>query len=188
MHAVSSAGYAPVLHAIGDEAVGAALDVLEDVDPLLAPRIEHAQCIAERDLPALTGKFFGVQPAHQPADYQIGLKALGCERMSGLHNWRSMLDAGGVLSFGSDWPIAPPDPLLAMKIAILQGLTPKEALVASTLSAAKSLQTEQSGHLRIGAFADIAVLDQDPLKCDWKESIPSVTMTIVAGRVVYEKE
>ena len=99
-----------------------------------------------------------------------------------------MLDAGGLLSFGSDWPISPPDPLLAMQIAIMQGLTAQEALVATTSSAAKSLQTDQAGHLGIGAFADIAVLDQDPLKCDWKESTPSVTMTIVSGRVVYKKE
>ncbi len=185
---VSSAGYAPVLHAIGDEALGRALHVLRDVDPALVPRIEHAQCIAEKDLPSLSNKWFGVQPTHKIEDMKIGMKALGRERLSQLHNWRRMVDAGGLLSFGSDWPIAQPNPLLSMQIAIQQGLSAKEALASSTSFGAQSLRSTQGGHLQVGAFADIAVLDQDPLRCDWKESIPSVTMTIIAGRTVYTKE
>jgi hypothetical protein len=185
---VSSAGYAPVLHAIGDEALGRALHVLRDVDPGLVPRIEHAQCIAEKDLPSLSNKWFGVQPTHKIEDMKIGMKALGRERLSQLHNWRRMVDAGGLLSFGSDWPIAQPNPLLSMQIAIQQGLSAKEALASSTSFGAQSLRSTQGGHLQVGAFADIAVLDQDPLRCDWKESIPSVTMTIIAGRTVYTKE
>jgi hypothetical protein len=185
---VSSAGFAPVLHAIGDEAVGRALHVLQDVDGALVPRIEHAQCIAERDLPALSNRWFGVQPTHQPEDMKLGMKALGRERLRELHNWRRMIDAGGLLSFGSDWPIAQPNPLLSMQIAIGQGLTPREALVSSTTNGAQSLRSIRGGHLRVGAYADIAVLDQDPLQCDWKEYLPSVTMTIVAGKPVYTKD
>ncbi len=185
---VSSAGFAPVLHAIGDEAVGRALHVLKDVDGSLVPRIEHAQCIAERDLSAVSNRWFGVQPTHQPEDMKLGMKSLGRERMSELHNWRRMIDAGGLLSFGSDWPIAQPNPLLSMQIAIGQGLTPNEALVSSTTYGAQSLRSTKGGHLRVGAYADIAVLDQDPLQCDWKETPPSVTMTIVAGKPVYTKE
>ena len=185
---VTQAGFSPVLHAIGDEAVGLALSLLQQVDPALTPRIEHAQCVAEKDISAVQGMCFGVQPLHQPGDSAIAMKALGNTRSNELHNWRRMIDAGGTLSFGSDWPVTPPRPLDAMAIAISQGVTAREALVASTINAAQSLQSKHAGHLRIGAFGDIAILDQDPIQCNWRKTVPSVTMTIQAGKIVFKKE
>jgi hypothetical protein len=185
---VSRAGFAPVLHAIGDEAVGCALRAIEQVDSSLVPRIEHAQCISDIDLPNVNGKWFGVQPLHQPGDAVIAPMALGETRVNELHNWRRMLDAGANLSFGSDWPIAPPNPLESMAIAIQQGLSPVEALEASTINGAKSLRSSLAGHLHRGAYGDIAILDKNPLSTDWHNGIPSVTMTIQDGKIVYQKE
>jgi hypothetical protein len=184
---VSEAGFAPVLHAIGDAAVGLALHELEGVDSNLVPRVEHAQCIAQQDLGLLHGRMFAVQPLHQPDDMKIAIQSLGENRIDELHNWRRMLEAGGILSFGSDWPIATPDPISAMAIAIGCGLTPSEALIASTTHAALSLRSEKAGNLGIGSYGDVVVLDQDPLKCDWKVDQPSVTMTILDGRIVYRR-
>ena len=185
---VVDSGFAPVLHAIGDEAVGCALNNLKDINPTLIPRIEHAQCIAGFDLPKLKGKWFGVQPLHQPDDAEIAEEALGEDRVAELHNWRRMIDAGAYLSFGSDWPVAPPEALRAISVAIQQGVTPQEALVASTRNGARSLQTSLAGHLEIGAYGDVAVLDLNPYSCDWINMIPSVTMTIQNGQIVYTKE
>jgi len=185
---VSCAGFAPVLHAIGDEAVGLALCVIKDIDASLVPRIEHAQCISENDLHHLEGKWFGVQPLHQPSDSKIASRALGAGRSNELHNWRRMIDAGAKLSFGSDWPIAPPKPIKSMAIAISQGLSPAEALEASTYHGAKSLRCSSAGHLEIGAYGDVAILDKNPLTADWHNCTPSVTMTIQNGVIVYKKE
>lgn len=185
---VSRAGYAPVLHAIGDAAVGRALKALDSVSTAVVSRIEHAQCIAECDFSSLSGKWFGVQPLHQPDDAAIAIQALGVKQIGELHNWRKMIDFGGLLSFGSDWPVVPFDPIDTMSIAIERGLSPQEAFVSSTTLAAQSLRTQDAGHLRIGAYGDIAVLDTNPLDCDWKDDIPSVTMTLQAGRTVYKKE
>jgi len=184
---VTKHGYAPVLHAIGDMAVGRALTELKHVPSSLTPRIEHAQCIAESDLDAISGKWFGVQPLHQPEDVKIASKALGEHRSSEFHNWRRMIDAGAKLSFGSDWPVAPPNPLDAIQVVVQHGLSPQEALVASTLNAALSLRSCSAGHLHEGAFGDVAILDKNPLECNWKDELPSVTMTILAGNIVYIK-
>jgi hypothetical protein len=185
---VSLAGYAPVLHAIGDEAVGLALHVLQEVDPSLIPRIEHAQCIASSDIERVQDIWFGVQPLHEPVDRDIAMKCLGKERLPQIHNWRRMIDHGAKLSFGSDWPVIAPNPLESMRIAIKQGLTPEEALIASTAFAAQSLRSTKAGHLKLGAYGDIVVLDKNPLDCDWIEAPPSVTMTIQNGTIVYSKD
>ncbi len=180
------AGFAPVMHAIGDEAVGRALQAMELAGA--SARIEHAQCIADKDVPLLSGKMFGVQPLHQPLDAAIAIDAIGERRFAQLHNWRRMLDAGARLSFGSDWPVAEADPIAAMQVAINNGLTVEEALVASTKEAAESLGVPASGSLTMGSNGDVAILDCNPFDCDWKVSRPSVTMTILAGNILYDKE
>lgn len=185
---VSTAGYAPVLHAIGDEAVGLGLKVLQEVDPALNPRIEHAQCIAPSDIEEVRNTWFGVQPLHKPEDRTIAMKSLPKENLHVLHNWRRMIDHGAKLSFGSDWPVVRPEPIETMKVAIQSGLTPQEALVASTSYAAQSLCSKKAGNLQLGSFGDVVVLDKNPLTCNWNEEAPSVTMTIQSGKIVYSKE
>ena len=99
-----------------------------------------------------------------------------------------MLDHGAKLSFGSDWPVADHNPIAAMAVAIQQGLSTTEALVSSTLHAAQSLQMPNSGRLEVGCLGDVAILDEDLHICDWKARPPSVTMTILEGEIVFEKE
>ena len=185
---VSQADFAPVMHAIGDEAVGNALKAIQGVEHSLIARIEHGQFIADQDLMLLQNVMFGVQPLHQPADAAIALKAVGVKRAHTLHNWRRMLDFGALLSFGSDWPIAESDPLAAMQVAIANGLTVEESLHASTEVAANSLRALRSGRLLPGAFGDVAVLDANPFEYDWTKSTPNVVQTILDGNIVYEKE
>ena len=187
-YAVADAGYAPVMHAIGDQAVSLALSTLRTITTDVTPRIEHAQFISEEDLCFIDGQWFGVQPLHKKDDDQIAPQAVGQERASILHNWRCMLDGGARLSFGSDWPIAPHTPIKAMSAAILNGITPKEALVATTADAADSLREPLAGRLNIGCFADATLLDTNPLTCDWQKEIPAVIMTIVDGAIQFEQE
>jgi hypothetical protein len=185
---VVRAGYAPIMHAIGDAAVGEALNVIDNLEGSKGARIEHAQFIANKDVAALSNKMFGVQPLHQPYDDAIAFDAVGSKRRAQLYNWRRMLDAGARLSFGSDWPVAEAIPLSAIRVAINNGLTIDEALYASTVEAAQSLGVSNGGSLDIGFNGDVVVLDENPFECDWKVAQPSVTMTILAGNVVFKKE
>ncbi len=186
--AVVGGGYAPVVHAIGDEAVGIALHAMQQVPPSLLSRIEHAQFISGKDYDLVRGRWFGVQPLHKIADDKISLVSVGAKRASTLHDWRTMIDCGANLSFGSDWPIAPHTPIQAMAVAIENGVTPKEALVATTVDGAKSLREPLAGVLRLGSYADATLVSCNPLECDWNACQPAVTMTIVAGVIQFRQE
>jgi hypothetical protein len=185
---VVEAGFSPVIHAIGDEAVGLALDSSAHGTGACVPRIEHAQFIDPRDLHKLSGRWFGVQPLHLAGDARIAQTAVGIERAERVHAWRTMLDRGAHLSFGSDWPIAPHTPLAAMQAAIGAGVTAKEALIASTSAAALSLSEPQAGRLDLGCYADATVLTQNPLTNDWTRNMPEIAMTIVGGEIQYKNE
>jgi len=185
---VAKLGFFPVMHAIGDEAVGVALEAVRDIDAEIQPRIEHAQFIADKDIPFLSGRMFGVQPLHQVEDQKIAIEAVGEKRAGQLHNWRRMLDAGALLSFGSDWPVAEANPIAAMRVAIANGVCPEEALESSTSTACASLDPALTGKLTVGSFADMVLLDCDPLRCDWEKKQPTVVMTMLEGKIVYEKE
>ncbi|MAI67313.1 MAG: hypothetical protein CMJ26_05500 [Phycisphaerae bacterium] len=185
---VVSLGFSPVLHAIGDEAVGAALHAFRNICSHGCPRIEHAQFIAEHDIQQVETVMFGVQPLHQPDDKRIAESAVGKERAAQLHNWRRMLDAGAILSFGSDWPVAEANPIAAMRVAISNGVTAEEALEASTSAACASLDRSLTGKLSVGSYADMVVLDCNPLQCDWEQTQPKVIMTFLAGKRVYTKD
>jgi len=182
---VASYCYAPVIHAIGDQAVGMSLDALQAMDLSLVPRIEHAQLIHEKDISRIRDMWFGVQPLHQPQDQEIAVALLGDERAALLHDWRRMLDHGARLSFGSDWPVVPFDPMTTMKIAIQNGLSKAEAIIASTQDAALSLRSPKAGNLLVGSFADFIVLDSNPMEDAWAQSTPNVRQTYVSGRAVY---
>lgn len=186
LSSVTAANYSPIVHAIGDQAVGFALDSMADISSNFLPRIEHAQFISNRDMEKVAGKCFGVQPLHQPFDLKLALKAVGSERIETLHNWRTMVDVGATLSFGSDWPVAAVDPIAAMNIAIQKGLSEREVLMMSTSTSSDSLRTPQAGRLTVGSYGDVVILDRHPFKCDWNTCPPSVIMTIVAGEIVYQ--
>lgn len=168
-------GISATIHAIGDAAVGQALDVFERVGT--GGRIEHAQLVARPDASrfAALGVSASVQPAHLLDDEPVA-EAEWIGRTSRAFPLRSLRDAGAHLLFGSDAPVAALDPWLAMSAAVNRSwhsasrLTPAEALVATTGGA----------RLAVGARADLALCDADPLDAERLTSM-SVAATWLAG-------
>jgi predicted amidohydrolase YtcJ len=172
-------GLALTVHAIGDGAVRAALGAIEAARALdggkLPHRIEHAQCVAPDDLPrfAAAGVHAAVQPSHLVEDRDTAPTAWGDERAARCHGYRDLVDAGVTLSFGSDAPVTPPDPLLGIRMAVTrtnddrepfhpeQALTLEEAVAAATRGGAQAGFGSEVGIIRPGALADLAVLSRD---------------------------
>lgn len=188
--AVVESGLSPVIHAIGDAALGRALRVLRDVPDDLRPTIEHAEVVGPEDLSLLGGKRLSVQPTHRADDAGMAPSRLG-DRAKNLLPLRSMQDAGARLSFGTDWPIVPIDPVATLRAAILgtdangqpfyadQRLSPVEALRASTIDAAEACGFDVG--LGRGQPADFVVWSGDPFA---DISTASVQATFIDGKRV----
>jgi predicted amidohydrolase YtcJ len=161
----TAGGLEVAVHAIGDAAVGAALDAVEASGA--RGSLEHVQLVADADLPrfAALGVRASVQPAHLLDDRDV-TAAVWPDRQERSFALRSLLDAGAELRLGSDAPVARLDPWLAMAAAVHrsgdarpawtpeQSLTPAEALAAST----DGRRTPSPG-----SPADLVLLDADPL-------------------------
>ena len=196
------AGLAPVAHAIGDAAVRAIVDVYEAHEPAwraagLRPRIEHAQHVHERDVARIgrMGLVASVQPLHLVFDAPTIRERL-TDREDRAYPMRSLLEAGAVLAFGSDTPVAPPDAVAAMRtahdrigqdgrpVAAHEALTPLQALIASTRGAAHAIGAEgRSGRIRAGHDADLTILNADPT--ERVDDATRVVATMVGGRFSY---
>ena len=186
MALAKNAGIESWVHAIGDHANSLALDAFEAVGA--TGRIEHAQLLANADLPrfAALGVTASVQPEHAMDDRDLG-DSIWEGRTAGLYAFRSLLDAGATLRFGSDAPVAPLDPWRAMSAAVTrrrgdrepwhpeQRITSEEALAASTRSA-----------VAVGEPADLVAIEADPLDPDALERMP-VALTLLAGRITHER-
>jgi predicted amidohydrolase YtcJ len=177
-------GLAPVVHAIGDAAVGVALDAFEATGT--RGRIEHAQLVADADLPrfATLGIVASVQPGHLLDDRDVAERHWP-GRTGRAFPLRSLLDAGGALAFGSDAPVAPLDPWVAIRAAVdrapggepwhpEQRIAPAEALAAST-----------RGRLRpvAGDAADLVLVEQ-PVE---RMAADDVAATLIAGRFTHRR-
>jgi predicted amidohydrolase YtcJ len=208
------AGISTAIHAIGDRAVRELLDVFTEVlprqkdeIPLLAPhRIEHVQHSHPADLKRLAplGLVASVQPIHATDDIAMIDKACG-ERARWAYAFRDLLDAGTVLAFGSDCPVASPNPFWGIHAAVTrqrrdgspvggwypaQRLTVAEAVRDYTLGPAHaSGQVAQQGSLAPGKLADLIVLDRDIFTIP-PEDIPDtqVCLTVFDGQIVYHSE
>lgn len=173
------------VHAIGDganaEVLGAIADLSSSYKGDRRWRIEHAQIIDPADLPLLGqhGTIASVQPLHQPSDRLMAEARLGPGRLAGAYPWRSVLNAGGRLAFGSDAPVEPADPWAGMAAAISRtdaagqpfgGWFPQEAVsreaafAGFTADAAFAGFAEgRFGRLIPGERADFLLIDRDPL-------------------------
>jgi predicted amidohydrolase YtcJ len=196
-------------HAIGDRGNRVVLDAYEEMlkngGALMARhRIEHVQVVAPDDLPRFSelGVIAAMQPIHATSDMYWAEDRLGAERVRGAYAWRSLLDHGTVLAFGSDFPVEPVNPLLGFYAAITrqdlkgwpeggwypdQQLTRIEALRAFTLDAAyAAFQEEDLGSLTPGKHADFVVLSEDLMAIPASE-IPGVQVvaTYVGGEAVF---
>ena len=209
--AADAAGLQVEVHAIGDRANAELLDVFERVAKKNGPkdrrfRIEHAQHLRPADV-ARFGKLnviASMQPYHAIDDGRWAEKRIGLERCRTTYAFRSLLDAGALLAFGSDWDVAPLSPISGIDAAVnrrtTDGLHPRgwipeqrigveEALRAYTSAAARAAFAEkEKGSLAVGKLADFVVLSRD-LLADGPDDIPAtrVDATVVGGRVVYSR-
>jgi predicted amidohydrolase YtcJ len=204
-----SAGLQVVVHAIGERANGLLLEIFDSVARAHGARdrrfrIEHAQHLRREDIGRLarSGVIASMQPYHAIDDGRWAEKRIGPERIKTTYAFRSLLDAGGRLAFGSDWTVAPLDPVLGIYAAVtrrtLDGkhpngwvpgekITVEEALRAYTTGNAYGVFAERNrGKLVPGYLADLVLLDQD-LTAIPPEAIEGVRVrgTIVGGKVVF---
>jgi predicted amidohydrolase YtcJ len=161
----SANGIAPTVHAIGDAANRVALDTFERVG--IGGRIEHAQLLEDEDLArfAAQGIVASVQPRHAPDDRDVADRHWA-GRTERAFRYRSLLEAGTTLAFGSDAPVSPLDPWLGISAAVFRTADergpwhPEEAVpVADAL--ASSARGRRG--IQVGEVADLAIAELDPL-------------------------
>jgi len=205
-------GYSIGLHAIGDEANGMALNAYALAQRINGMRdsrhrIEHAQVLTKKDIPRFKelGVIASMQPVHCIEDLPWAEARIGAARARYAYPWRSLLKESTVLAFGSDWPVAPLNPIVGMYAAVtrkdtlgqpLNGFFPqeritiREALDAYTKGSAYAERMEaEKGTLEKDKLADIVVLDQNLLVIPAQKILQTkVVMTICAGKIVYESK
>src|SRR5437773_9930170 len=204
-----AAGLQIRVHAIGDRAISMMLDIFADIekehgyhDQRFA--IEHAQHMARKDFErfAKLHVIASMQPYHAIDDGRWAEARLGHERARYSYAWRGFLDHGVTLAFGTDWPVAPLDPMPGLYAAVtratLDGKNPggwipeekitlPEAIQAYTIGAAfAEFQENEKGSITPGKLADIVILSDNifELKPETMRNV-KVKTTIVGGEVVY---
>ncbi len=210
----SAAGLPTLIHAIGDRANHDVLDVFEIVRTQEAERgelrasrrhrIEHVQLLHPDDLARLSqlDVIASMQPIHATQD-MYNVDAYWGERGRLSYAFRSLLNSGARLAFGSDAPVETPNPFAGLHAAVTlrradgspgpagwhaeQGLTTAESLAAYTLGAAYAVGLEDRlGSITPGKYADFIVPDRDIFSCDpMALHEVKVVMTVVGGEVVW---
>jgi hypothetical protein len=217
----SRAGIASFVHAIGDRANREVLDAIAEAREVEAAgahgtrntqsgprhRIEHAQIVHPADMPrfAALGVIASMQPIHATQD-MLAADALWGKRSAHAYAWRSLLDAGAVLAFGSDSPVETLSVMAGIHAAVTrrrpdgtpgpdgwyaeQRLTVDEAVYAYTVGAAYASGEEAiKGSLAPGKLADLVVLSQDIFTIDPEAILETdVIGTMVGGEWVYGQE
>jgi predicted amidohydrolase YtcJ len=206
----AAAGFQVAIHAIGDRGSLVAIDAMEKAlggpRPEARFRLEHSQIVRVQDLQRMArlGIIASMQPTHATSDMPWAEDRLGPRRLERAYAWRKVLNGGGRLALGSDFPVESADPRLGLYAAVtrqdLQGkpaggwlpgerLTREEALRGFTLDAAWSLFLEKEvGSLEVGKRADLVVFARDIMAVPEAE-IPKVDvdMTLVDGEIVHER-
>jgi predicted amidohydrolase YtcJ len=200
-------------HAVGDRAIRQALDAYENAARVNHTsdhrhRIEHIECISQADIPRFgsLGVIASFQPLHAYPDddiFKVWAPHVGPERAQRGWVWHSIESAGGVLAFGSDWPIVTLSPWPGVQNALTRqttegnpegGWIPGErasladAIRAYTFGAAFGGHREATeGSLEPGKLADLIVLSQDLFKVEPNQIAQTeVLLTMVGGKVVYQ--
>jgi predicted amidohydrolase YtcJ len=204
------AGLHVMIHAIGDRANDSVLTIYEQVVQENGQRdrrfrIEHAQHLRPKDISRFGRDkiIASMQPYHAIDDGRWAEKRIGKERARTTYAFRSLLDSGAVLAFGTDWTVAPLNPALSIYAAVtrrtLDGKNPngwvpeekitvEEAVRAYTVgSAIAEFQEDVKGTIAAGKLADLVILSRDIFKIDPTDiESAKVVLTIMDGRVVYE--
>jgi predicted amidohydrolase YtcJ len=206
-----AAGLHVVVHAIGEHANDWLLDVFESVAQANGARdrrfrIEHAQHLSSAAIPrfAQLGVLPSMQPYHAIDDGRWAEKRIGPDRIQRTYAFRALLDSGANLMFGSDWTVAPIDPLAGIYGAVTrrtidganpdgwvagEKITVEEALRAYTAANAYgAFMEDRIGAIRAGGIADLVVLSQDVTRMD-PVGIGDVQVdyTIIGGEVVHTR-
>lgn len=203
--AARNAGLQPIAHAIGDEANHLLLDAYEEVfgNALRAARCrsEHSQHLLPRDIQRFgdLGVIASMQPYHKADDGRYAQAYIGAARSRSSYAFNSLLNAGAVVAFGSDWPVVTINPFLGMEAAVTgrtldgrvwqaqENITVGEALRCYTSRGAQAAFAEDEiGRIEPGYRADFVILNRSPFDAhvDWAAIRPAAVF--VEGRRVDE--
>ena len=205
------AGFQVGFHAIGDRAVSMALDAFVAAEGAVPQsvgyrfRIEHDQVVDPQDFARY--KWLGVtasmQPNHLLTDMNWAEERIGPQRAKNSYPWKTFVDQGTVLAFGTDYPVEPITPFRGIYCAVTrkneagtksyfpsEALTIYQALYAYTqASAYAEFSEKRKGKLVPGYYADLVVLDRDLTKIPSQEVLATeVLRTVVAGKTVFLKQ
>lgn len=208
-----AAGLNVCVHAIGDQANAVLLDLFADVAKQNGAkdrrfRIEHVQHLRPGDYKRFKelSVIASMQPFHVIDDGRWAEGRIGAKRCASSYAYRSLLDSGAVLAFGSDWPVAPLDPLVGVDAAVNrrtlggkhpdgwfpeQRISVAEAVEAYTRgSAFAGFQEKDRGSIAEGKLADFVLLSRDIFAAAEKDKIgeTKVLLTVVGGKVVFERK
>lgn len=200
------AGFQPCIHAIGDRANRIVLDAYAATraGTDVRPRIEHCQVLNPRDIErfASQGVIASMQPTHCTSDMPWVDARLGTARANGCYAWRSILDSGATMTFGSDFPVESANPMWGIYAAVTrctragepaggwhpeQLVTVEEAVRSYTVGPAFASFTEfESGVIAMGMRGDLTVLDRDIFTTP-PDQIHTVRAryTVIGGEIVY---
>ena len=199
-----AAGFQINAHAIGDRGVRNVIDAYAKagVVPSDRFRVEHLQVIAPADVPRLVerGIIASMQPTHATSDMYWAEERLGPERVKGAYAWRTVLDAGGRLALGSDFPVEEVNPFFGLHAAVTrqdqqgwpaggwypsQKLSLAEALRGFTKDAAyAAFEQDSRGTIEVGKLADFTIVEGDFFAMPELYKA-KVKYTVVGGEVVY---
>ncbi|MEE9372520.1 MAG: amidohydrolase [Saprospiraceae bacterium] len=197
------------VHAIGDKANRETLNVFEETFKTsdkndLRWRIEHAQHIDPQDIPRFSelGVIAAMQGIHCTSDAPFVVKRLGEKRAKeGAYPWRSLIDAGALVTNGTDVPVENADPIPSFYAAVTrkridngmeffteQSMTRSEGIFSYTLAnAIAAFEEEDKGSLEVGKYADVVILSENWIACTDQEILDTkVLFTIVGGEVKFE--
>lgn len=204
------AGLQIMIHAIGDRGNATVLDAYERVARENGARdrrfrIEHAQHLRQQEIPrfAKLGVIASMQPVHLPDDGRWAGNRLDDKRLKGTYAFRTLLDTGAHVAFGTDWAVAPLNPFFGVWAAVTrrtaddknpngwipeQKITVEEAVRCYTAgSAYAEFQENVKGTLSAGKLADFIIVSDDIFTIDpVKIAEAKVLTTIVDGKVVYQ--
>jgi len=205
------AGLQVMIHAIGEDANFRILDIYREVASQNGAkdrrfRIEHAQHFRASEIMRMASQkvIASMQPFHGIDDGRWCDKRIGPERSKGTYAFRSLLEAGATLAFGTDWTVAPLNPMISIYAAVTrrtldgkhpdgwvpeQKISVEEAVRAYTVGSAYAEFAENvKGTITPGKLADLVLLDKNIFEIDPVQiENTSVVLTLMDGRVVYER-
>ena len=204
-------GFQTAVHAIGDKANDEVLSAIEELRETYKGdrrwRVEHAQIIDPADIPrfAATGTIASMQPVHQTSDRLMAEARLGAGRLAGAYAWKSLLDSGAVLAFGTDVPVESSDPFAGLAAAMTRedaagqpfgGWMPEQRLsreqawqAYSNGAAYAAFAEDRLGSLEPGKRADFLIIEQDMLLATPAQiRAMQVMETWIAGRPAFVRK